>query len=100
VWPQCGPRSQACWWSARSWWSADWEVMTACLQSQIGRHRHLWTQRTVQVVASPGLSVVVRSGPVETAVNGTLVARPVRTICHSLASVVSFNPILGKVCPR
>jgi hypothetical protein len=54
------------------------EPTTPCLQSQIGLHRYLRRQRTLQVVDTVVLSVSVRSGPVKTAVNGTLVARPVR----------------------
>jgi hypothetical protein len=34
---------------------------------------------TVEVTPPAALSVAVRSGPVMTAVNGTVVARPVRT---------------------
>ena len=55
------------------------EPTTPCLQSQIGRDRHLRRQETAQavgvVVLSVVLSVVVRSGPFRTAVNGTVVAR-------------------------
>jgi hypothetical protein len=46
-----------------------------CLQSQIGRDRHLRRQETAQAVGVVVLSVVVRSGPFRTAVNGTVVAR-------------------------
>jgi hypothetical protein len=50
---------------------------TTCLQSQIGGDHHLRRKRTAQVEATVALSVVVRWGPVRTAVNGTVVARPV-----------------------
>lgn len=50
------------------------------------------------------LSVAVRSGPVVTAVNGTLVARPVRTTWHTLALSVLLDrrvrPVLGDQLPR
>jgi hypothetical protein len=45
---------------------------TPCSQSQIGCDRHLQRCDAAQVDAASALSVVVRSGPVETAVNGTL----------------------------
>jgi hypothetical protein len=51
------------------------EPTTPCLQSQIGRDRHLRRQETAQAVGVVVLSVVVRSGPFRTAVNGTVVAR-------------------------
>jgi hypothetical protein len=50
--------------------------LTPCSQSQFGRCCHLRGWGTSQVEAASWLSVVVRSGPVMTAVNGTLVARP------------------------
>jgi hypothetical protein len=53
--------------------------VNTCSQSQIGRDRHLERCDAAQVDAASALSVVVRSGPVETDVNGTLVARPVST---------------------
>ena len=46
----------------------------------------------MQVAAVVVLSVVVRWGPVLTGVNGTLVARPVRTTWYSLAPLA---PTLG-----
>ena len=52
---------------------------TPCLQSQIGRGRHLARLRTAQVMAAVGLSVGVRLQPLASVVNGTVVARPVRT---------------------
>jgi hypothetical protein len=52
--------------------------MTPCSQSQIGFCCHLRGWRTALVEADSALSVVVRSCPVGTAVNGTLVARPPR----------------------
>jgi hypothetical protein len=47
---------------------------SACMYG--GRCCHLRGRGTAQVEAASLLSVVVRSGPVETVVNGTLVARP------------------------
>ena len=48
------------------------------------------------------LSVVVRSGPVVTAVNGTLVARLARMTWHTLAPSVHrdrrVRPVLGDYC--
>jgi hypothetical protein len=48
------------------------------------------------------LSVVVRSGPVGTAVNGTLVARLARMTWHTLAPSVHrdrrVRPVLGDYC--
>jgi hypothetical protein len=52
------------------------EPTISCSQSQIGGGCHLRGWGTAQVEAASLLSVVVRSGPVETVVNGTLVARP------------------------
>ena len=54
------------------------EPTTPCLQSRIGRCCHLRGRGTAQAEAASRLSVVVRSGPFRTAVNGTLVARPAR----------------------
>jgi hypothetical protein len=54
------------------------EVST-CSQSQFGEDRYLGKGWTAQAMAAVVLSVVVRSVPVMTAVNGTLVARPPRT---------------------
>jgi hypothetical protein len=53
------------------------EPTTPCLQSQFGRDRYLRGQATAQVEVAVALSVVVRWGPARTAVNGTVVARPV-----------------------
>jgi hypothetical protein len=53
--------------------------VTPCSQSQIGQDRHLRRQGTLQAEAALALSVVVRSGPVRTAVNGTLMAQLART---------------------
>jgi hypothetical protein len=50
--------------------------LTSCLQSQIGQAGYLRGQGHVQVKVAVLLSVDVRGGPVMTAVNGTLVARP------------------------
>jgi hypothetical protein len=58
--------------------TAGFEPATPCSQSQIGQDRYLRRQGTAQVEAVLALSVVVRWGPVRTAVNGTLVARPSR----------------------
>jgi hypothetical protein len=52
---------------------------TPCSQSQFGRCCHLRGRGTAQVEAASWLSVVVRSGPFRTAVNGTFAARPVNT---------------------
>jgi hypothetical protein len=49
---------------------------TSCSQSRIERDGDLPRQRAAQVEGALALSVVVRSGPVVTAGNGTLVARP------------------------
>ena len=63
--------------------SASLGPSTSCLQSQIGPCRYLRRHGTTQVEAASSLSVVVRPGPLRTAVNGTLVARPVRmTLAH------------------
>jgi hypothetical protein len=51
-----------------------------------------------QVEAASCLSVVVRSGPVRTAVNGTFVARPVRMTPHTVAPLASPCPH-GEACP-
>ena len=55
------------------------EPTTPCLQSQIRRCCYLRGWGTAQVEAASELSLVVRSGPVSTVVNGTLVARPAMT---------------------
>jgi hypothetical protein len=63
---------------------SDWQgnaaltTPTPCSQSQIGPVRHLRRSLPSQVEAAVALSMVVRWGPVRTAVNGTLVARPAR----------------------
>jgi hypothetical protein len=54
---------------------ASLDQPTPCSQSQIEQDLHLRRQETAQVRAALVLSVGLRSGPVETAVNGTLVAR-------------------------
>jgi hypothetical protein len=71
---------------------------TSCSQSQIGRHYHLRRQGMVQVEAALVLSVVVRWGPVKTAVNGTLVARRATMTMHT---VVPLPPTWswGETCP-
>jgi hypothetical protein len=53
--------------------------VTPCSQSQIGQGRHLRRRGAAQVEVALVLSVPVRSGPVKTVVNGTLVARPTGT---------------------
>jgi hypothetical protein len=58
------------------------------LTSQFGRDRHLRMPDGAQVEAAWALSVVVRWGPVRTAVNGTLVARPVRRSWYPVAPLV------------
>jgi hypothetical protein len=58
--------------------TAGFEPATPCLQSQIGLCCHLRGWRTALVEAALALSVVARSGPLRTLVNGTVVARPVR----------------------
>jgi hypothetical protein len=50
--------------------------LTPCSQSQIGGDRHLRSWGAGQVEGAVALSVVVRSGPIITAVNSTVVARP------------------------
>jgi hypothetical protein len=67
---------------------------TPCLQSQFGQGRYLAMRRTAQVMVVVGLSVVVRCGPVRTAVNGTVVARPVRMI-HGTPWRRWFQPSTG-----
>jgi hypothetical protein len=52
---------------------------TSRSQSQIGQDRNPRRQGTAQAEADLALSVLVRSGPIGTGVNGTLVARPART---------------------
>jgi hypothetical protein len=54
-------------------------TMTPCPQSQIGRCCYLPGWGTAQVEVELALSVAARWGPVMTAVNGTLGARPART---------------------
>ena len=69
--------------------NASLDQSTTCLQSQIGRDRHLRRCEAAQVVAASALSVVVGSCPVGTAVNGTLVARPPRRTPVSSCTVGS-----------
>jgi hypothetical protein len=52
---------------------------TSCSQSQFGQDHHLRRRKAAQVAVAVALSVVVRWRPFRTAVNGTLVARPLRT---------------------
>jgi hypothetical protein len=51
---------------------------TPCSQSQIGPVGYLQRRGTALVELVVALSVIVRWGPVKTAVNGTVVARPPR----------------------
>jgi hypothetical protein len=51
-------------------------ALTTCLQSQIGQDRHLRSWGTAHIEGAVALSVVVRSGPIMTAGNCTVVARP------------------------
>ena len=68
------------------------EPATSCLQSQIGQNRcHLRGWGPALVERAAALSVSDRSAPVETAVNGTLVARPLRTT-PSNPSYLWFHP--------
>jgi hypothetical protein len=70
------------------------------------RGRSATCEKGETALATPAmvLSLAVRSGPVATAVNGTPVARPVRTTWHILAlSVVPdrrVRPVLGDQLPR
>jgi hypothetical protein len=65
---------------------------TSCLQSQIGRELHLRRQGTAQVEAAAVLSVIVRSRPAGTPVNGRLVARPAMTTYLHLSAPVPTGP--------
>ena len=58
--------------------------LTSCLQSQIGGGRHLVGWGSGAGRGAVALSEVVRSGPIMTAVNGTVVARPEDNflVCH------------------
>src|SRR5215213_10393979 len=67
------------------------EPTTPCLQSQFGRCCHLREWGPALVEHAAGLSVVVCWGPFRTAVNGTLVARPLRTT-PSNSSCLRFHP--------
>jgi len=62
---------------------------TPCSQSQIGPLSHLRLQETAQVEIAVALSVIVRSGPARTAVNGTVVARRQDDVARSLAVVAT-----------
>jgi hypothetical protein len=55
-----------------------WTRATPCSQSQIGQDRYLGSWAAAQFTAVVVLSVVVRSGPLRTVVNGTLMARQAR----------------------
>jgi hypothetical protein len=69
----------------------DWpgDQATPCLQSQFGRCWDLRVWGTAQVGPGSCLSVVVRSGPFRTAVNGTRVARLARLTSVSGGAVGS-----------
>jgi hypothetical protein len=60
--------------------TAGFEPATPCSQSQIEHCGHLQRQGAAQVEVALALSVAVRSGPIITVVNGTLVARPAMEI--------------------
>jgi hypothetical protein len=72
-------------------------TMTPCSQSQIGRCPYLRRRGSAQVEAASWLSVVVRSEPFRTAVNGTLAARPARTTM--LAPSGDGSQLDGRVRP-
>jgi hypothetical protein len=84
-------------WQPRSLWCAAPRWTITCLQSQIGRDRHLQRCDAAQVDAASALSVVVRSGPVETAVNGTPVARPPRMTPESACALLRPDPTVRPV---
>ena len=65
------------------------DAATPCLQSQIGQDGYLGSWGAAQLTAVGVLSVVVRSEPVVTVVNGTLVARPVRATLIQLSGAGS-----------
>jgi hypothetical protein len=78
-------------------------MTTPCSQSQIGQKNYLGKRRTAEVTTVVVLSVVVRLGPVMTAVNGTLVARPVRLTRHTVVPLAPHldrrvRPVLGDHC--
>ena len=75
---------------------ASLDQSTPCLQSQIGRVRHLARRRMAQVTAAVGLSVGVRLRPPGSVVNGTVVAQPVRmTPIHRAVGLTSTRGRLG-----
>jgi hypothetical protein len=65
---------------------AGLEPAAFCLQSQIGPDRDLRRHGTALVEAASALSLGVRWGPVRTAMNGTVVARPARITFVGLAA--------------
>jgi hypothetical protein len=67
------------------------DQLPPCLQSQFGRCCHLRGWGPALVERAAALSVVVRWGPLRTSVNGTLVARPLRTT-PSNPSCLRFHP--------
>jgi hypothetical protein len=79
--------------------TAGFEPATPCSQSRIGRSCHLRGRRTAQVEPASWLSVVVRWGPFRTAVNGTLVAQPVRLLWYNVVPSASSVPS-GEDRPR
>jgi len=91
---QCAPTCATCDSSI-----ATSATLTPCSQSHIGPVRHLRRQGTVPVEAAGALSVTVRWGPVRTAVNGTLLARPARTTFIEPGGWASVRP-QGEVRPR
>jgi hypothetical protein len=64
------------------------EPTTPCLQSQFEQDCYLGRRESAQLMAIVMLSVAVHEGPVMTAVNGTLVARPVRSTPFNLVVLV------------
>jgi hypothetical protein len=71
-----------------------------CSQSQIDQDRYLRKRLTTQVEGAIALSVIVRWGPLRTAVNGTPVARPLRTTpsdpsCLRFYPDCRVRPVLG-----
>ena len=71
---------------------ASLDQPTPCSQSQVGHDRHLQRCEAAQVDAASALSVVVRWRPVMTAVNGTLEARPPRTVLVRLGGWAPARP--------
>jgi hypothetical protein len=62
---------------------------TPCSQSQIGQVRHLRRSLPSQVELAVAVSVIVRWRPARTAVNGTVVTRPTRTMIVSMLATTA-----------